>query len=118
MQVILDIRIMVRHYIRKRTKTYTDEDLTEAIIKVTKKKLTFTRAVREYNIPKSTLTDHIKRLQGQNVSLSELRSTVGRPPVLSRSEEEHIAHSLVCLADNGHPQGRSKLQVTKYIYLI
>ena len=50
---------MVREYKRKRTKTYTPEDLNDAVKKIKEGSMTLRKAHDKYKIPLGTLSNHV-----------------------------------------------------------
>lgn len=73
---------------------YTPETLTEAVRHVKGGNLTQRQAAKKYGIPRSTLKNKIKGLHGKDV---------GRPKVLSSTEEKILAERFVVLSDYGFP---------------
>ena len=73
---------MVRTYKRKTSPTYSKEDLKAALKAVKDKEMKILVASRKFNIPRSTLSTHLKN--------SEIRIGSGHPTVLSPQEEEEI----------------------------
>lgn len=84
---------MVRHYKRKRSKNYNETDLEKAV-SAAKDGLSYREAGLLFNIPVTTLHNHVKEKH---------TSTVGHPPALTKEEEKLIVSSLVYCAKNGYP---------------
>jgi hypothetical protein len=84
---------MVRTYKRKTSgQTYTEEDLKNAIQKIQVEKWSYRRASTDFKIPLGTLSAHI---------LHTPKPTSGRPPALSRKEEQYLVNLVVTLQEWG-----------------
>lgn len=84
---------MVRSYQRKsdRAKNYNKEDIARAVNEYESGLLTLCGASKKYNIPKSTLHDHLKGTHG-------LKSqTFGRALVIPFEHEQKLANGLKTL---------------------
>ena len=84
---------MVRNYRRKTPAKYSPEQLLAAIEAVNKKKMKVPMAARRYNVPVSTLYDHVR---GKVAKIGP-----GAPTVLSEMEEKEIVISLQVLQEMG-----------------
>ena len=87
---------MVREYKRKRTKTYTPEDLNDAVKKIKEGSMTLRKAHNKYKIPLGTLSNHVH-------SKGKGYSKAGRPSVFDEETELAMANHLVCLGEWGFP---------------
>lgn len=96
---------MVRAYIRKsqRGSSYSKEDLQHALEDVRSGTLTIYRACRVYNIPKTTLVDHIKERRGKK------SSSYGRPPAIPLEEERKLADGLIYMERHGFGLSRKEI---------
>lgn len=81
---------------------YTEEEKKRAIEEVKEGRMSERRAAREYGIPRSTLKDMI----GERVT----HDTAGRPPVLSKEEEELIVERLIIHGEWGFPLSSTDLR--------
>ncbi|KAB0790628.1 hypothetical protein PPYR_14930, partial [Photinus pyralis] len=96
---------MVRTYVRKsqRAKTYTHDQLLEAMNEVKLGRRTVAQASRIYAIPINTLIDHIKGRRGK------LSSTFGRPTALTLQDESKLADYLRKLEKHGFGLSRREV---------
>jgi hypothetical protein len=83
---------MVRTYLKK-TKTYSQGKLVEAVSKCSTGELNPYRASQLYRIPRTTIQNH---LQSKSKSFD-----IGRKPALTRVQEENIVDLLCDLSDWG-----------------
>lgn len=80
---------MVRNYKRKKEKpSWTKEDLSKAVEDVKNHKLSGYEAAKTFNIPRTTIIDHVTGRRGQK------SSTFGRPPILSAEIEKKLSDNL------------------------
>ena len=89
---------MVRHYKKKKPVKYNKSDLVMAIETVTKEGKSVHGTAKIFNIPYQTHRKHVLQ--------PSLKIGSGANTVLSREEEDHVAHGLVFLSECGVPQGR------------
>ena len=82
---------MVRNYKRKNEKRYTKDELIEAIERVRNGEIRLCKAVRDYNIPRSPLKNH---LGGRNTTFKS-----GRRPTLSEEHEKLLLEVIFYLSD-------------------
>jgi prepilin-type processing-associated H-X9-DG protein len=92
---------MVRSYKRKRDKSYSADDLSAAIKKVTEEGAILKNTAEKYHIPQSTLCEHVRDVH----SLPH-----GHACALSKSDEQRIAMCLTYTADCGWPMDRLDLK--------
>jgi hypothetical protein len=92
---------MVRKYVRKRAKRYSDQQLALAIKEVSEEGKNLSSAALKYNIPKSTLSEHCRNVHPM---------PTGRACILSAEEEELIAKCLIYAANCGWPMDRVDLK--------
>ena len=71
---------MVRHYKKKKQDKYTPEQLLAAVEAVREKGMKISQASQRFNVPYSTLRDHVK----EKVS----RIGAGSPTLLCKAEEK------------------------------
>ena len=100
---------MVRTYKRKTSPTYSKEDLKAALKAVKDKEMKILVASRKFNIPRSTLSTHLKN--------SEIRIGSGHPTVLSPREEEEIVLILQVLQEIGFGSTKELVGVVIRDYL-
>lgn len=91
---------MVRTYKKKKTKSYSQEDIEDAKKLVFEERKSITEASKLKGIPRQTLSDKVKGVHGQHV---------GGQTVLRKKEESLIAHALKYASKYGWPQERSDL---------
>lgn len=84
---------MVWTYKCKKVKKYTEEQLSAAIQSVTEGKEKVTVAARKFNVPATTLYDHMKG------KLKLHKIGAGAPTVLTRGEEKEISLILQVLQE-------------------
>jgi transposase len=77
-----------------RRKSYNAEDVEEAVNAVKVEGLSLRVASERYNVPKSTIKDHLADGHG---------SVIGRPTVLSQEEEDQLLEKIQILAEWGFP---------------
>lgn len=92
---------MVRHYIRKKEKAYTDLDLQKAIDDVKNNGMSSSQAALVYGIPRTTI----------NTRLQCVHDTVGRPTVFSADFEKRMAENLHIMEKHGFPLSRKEASV-------
>lgn len=100
---------MVRHYYKKRSQTYTKEDLAAAVSAVKGGKMKALTASKKFGIPYSTLSDHVKK--------PSLKVGAGHPTVFSPSEEKEIVLNLQALQEIGFGLTRELVGVVLCDYL-
>jgi len=89
-------RVVVEHARRGKYKAqYSNEDVEKAYEEVKDGKMSERAAALAYGVPRSTLKD---KLAGRVVN-----ETAGRPPVLSKEEEDLIVERLIIHGDWGFP---------------
>ncbi|CAH2102386.1 unnamed protein product [Euphydryas editha] len=98
---------MPRNYIKKKIKTYTPQDVAEAIQKVKSGELTQYSAAHRYNIPVTTLHDHIKE------STKSIRLNAGRPTVIPLEHEKKLPETIVVMEKWGF--GLSRLEIMEIV---
>jgi hypothetical protein len=91
---------MVRKYIRKKCKSYTSENLQEALHDIVENELSIRETARKYNIPLTTLNDFVNQRHTK---------PVGPPTVLSKEEEEMIVKVIIWASECGWPFNRADL---------
>lgn len=96
---------MVRNYVRKsdRGKSYSKEDLANAIRELEEGLVTLHGAAKKYNIPKSTLHDHAKGTHGTK------SQTLGRDLAISLKHEQVLANGLKTLEKWGFGLSRKEV---------
>lgn len=84
---------MVRNYQRttNRATKYTKDDISSALEDIQGGRLTLHGAATQYNIPKSTLHDHLKGTHGQK------SDSLGKPTIIPIHEENVLADGLKTL---------------------
>ncbi|KAJ8917912.1 hypothetical protein NQ315_002605 [Exocentrus adspersus] len=87
---------------------YTEENLQKAISDIKSKTLTLRQASNKYKISLGTLS---RKCNNKNMK------KVGRPTVLSETEERHIAEGLLIAAEWGFPLSTRDLQEVIHSYL-
>ena len=96
----------IRKTAATKTKNYSSEDLDEAVHRVKNKELTAYAAGKQYNIPKSTIDNHVK---GKTTNKS-----TGRPPLFDEEQEKTILNFLIQLSEWGYPLNKAQFkQVAK-----
>jgi hypothetical protein len=101
---------MVRNYVRKRPKLYSDESMKAALIACKGPcGLTVRAAAKLWNIPFETL-------RGRHMGLHTSKRP-GPKNVLTMSEESDIALAAITMANAGQPMGRSMLKDLVRTYL-
>jgi hypothetical protein len=91
---------MARSYVRKTARRpYSTEQLEEVLRLIQTGVLSVKRAAARYNIPRSTLQDHLKGRRGKVTGSS--RGGAGRGTALSADVENLLAKSISTLAKNG-----------------
>ena len=75
---------MPKKYIKRKTCKYTEEDLIKATKLVTTDGLTLRQVAKQFNIPASTLSDHVR------TKVSKIGA--GRPTILTAKEEKEIVN--------------------------
>jgi hypothetical protein len=88
---------MVRNYTRKNVKKYSPQDMEAAIKAVTEEGVTLRVAALEFNVPRSTLSDHI---QGKHLKAH------GHATILKFEEEKRIVQCLTYASICGWPMDR------------
>jgi hypothetical protein len=78
----------------KRRKTYTAEDVEQAVLAHQEEGLSLRQASERFNVPKSTIKDHLADSHS---------SDIGRPTVLSKEEEIQLLERIQVMADWGFP---------------
>ena len=73
---------MVRNYKHKRTVKYSQGDLQNAIRAVKEGGMKVTAASKKFDVPRSTLFDHVRN--------SQIKFGAGHPTILTHSEEKEI----------------------------
>lgn len=105
--------IMVRNYQRKtaRATKYTKEDISNALENIQSGRLTLHAAATQYNIPKSTLHDHLKGTHGQK------SQSLGKATVIPIHHENILAGGLKTLEKWGFGLCRKEvlLVVSEYV---
>ena len=89
---------------------YTPASLEEAVKKVKNGEMSYRQAVEAYDVPKSTIADHVK----SNIKSRKL----GRPAVLTDEIELLLVHAINKLADWGFGVSDQELKVIIRNYLI
>ncbi|KAJ2937643.1 hypothetical protein O0L34_g19317 [Tuta absoluta] len=92
---------MVRHYKRKKEKTYSELQIQKALDDVRKKKMTTYAAAAYYQIPRSTL----------NTRLTCIRDSPGRPTVFTPKFEKCMAENLHIMERYGFPLTRKEASI-------
>ena len=100
---------MVRTYQRKTSPKYGREELLAAIRAVKERNIKILVAARKYNIPPSTLYDHVKGSVG--------KIGAGAPTALAKSEEKEIVVTLQVLQEIGFGLTRELVGVVIRDYL-
>lgn len=111
---ILDL--MARSYVRKTARRpYSTEQLEEVLRLIQTGVLSVKRAAARYNIPRSTLRDHLKGRRGKVTGSS--RGGAGRGTALSADVENLLAKSISTLAKNGFGLTKTEVQdlVAEYL---
>ena len=78
---------MVRNYKKKKSVTWSDDDMVKALADHKDRKLSLFKAAKIYGNPESTLRDHMNRT-------GEATCKKGRPTILTSKEEDEIA--MIC----------------------
>lgn len=99
---------MPRNYVRKREKTYNQEDIKAAIARIEKGLLTIRKASKLYKVPFETLRGNI---------VQHRKDKPGAYTALSADEEKHIAETIATFSEYGHPIGRTQLKMLVASYL-
>ncbi|XP_053405016.1 uncharacterized protein LOC128558830 [Mercenaria mercenaria] len=86
-------------------KNYTEEDLSRAVSAVKRNQLTVTQAAKEYGLPRTTLTDHVKN--------PETRTKKGPQKQLTKEESDGLVAFVLYMAGHGFPMTR--LMVRCYV---
>ena len=73
---------MPRTYVCKKQKKYTEEDLKTAVEEVWAKRLTISAAAKRFQVPRTTLADHVHRRRE--------KVGAGRPTILTQVEEKEL----------------------------
>ena len=84
--------VMVRIYVKKKHTRYSKMDFLEAIQAVKRGKMKVSVAATKFNIPQSTLRDHVK---------GDKKIGAGNPTILSYTEEKEIVVTLQHLQEMG-----------------
>ncbi|XP_053381705.1 uncharacterized protein LOC123536821 [Mercenaria mercenaria] len=79
-------------------KNYTEEDLFRAVSAVKRNQLTVTQAAKEYGLPRTTLTDHIK--------YPESKTKKGPQKQLNKEESDGLVAFVLYMAGQGFPMTR------------
>lgn len=99
---------MVRNRARTTKKgSYANGVLLVAVDSVRSARMPIAKAVRLYNIPRTTITDHVKECRGVK------SKTFGRPTTLNYSYELKIADSLRTMEKYGY--GLSRYEVLQHV---
>ncbi|CAK1553158.1 unnamed protein product, partial [Leptosia nina] len=83
-------KVMPRNYKRKTATRYSLEDLKKAIDDVKTKKLTIGKAAETYNVPKTTIFDHLKK------TVVKLPRTGRKPLFTDKQETELVDYIIKC----------------------
>ena len=86
---------------QNKKKTYTQEELVEAIRRVKCGEMTTYKVWKEFGIPRTTMQNHI---DGKSKGFS-----VGRPPIFNLSEETAIKDFIIGMAESNNPVSKRKL---------
>ncbi|KAI4466880.1 helix-turn-helix psq domain [Holotrichia oblita] len=104
---------MVRKYKRnigvRRYRDYTDENLEEALQKVTVNEYSLRKAASEYGIPFGTLYNKYKGLHVRKV---------GHPTIFSAQEEQNLVKCAAVCGDWGYPLSKEDMCFLQKIILI
>ncbi|CAG4987045.1 unnamed protein product [Parnassius apollo] len=98
---------MPRTYIRKKIKSYTPQDLAQAIAKVKNGELTQYRAAQEYKIPMTTLHENLKK--GKETT----GPNAGRPTVIRLEDEKKLAETVRIMEKWGY--GLSRFEIMELV---
>jgi hypothetical protein len=79
-------------------KNYNDDNLMKAVSAVKKKQLTVSKAAREFNIPRTTISDHVKN--------PDIRTKKGPVKQLTREETDGLVNYVLYMAGQGFPLTR------------
>lgn len=103
---------MVRQYVRKKDgPDWSKQELEQAVEMVKSNKMSGYEATKHFNIPRTTIMDHVNGRRGQK-SIS-----LGRPTVLRLEVEETLAECLHIMERNGFGLSRKEVieLVAEYI---
>lgn len=93
---------------KRKRHQYQEECFHRAVSDVTAKKLNTYQAAREYQVPRSTVFDHIK---GEN-KIHVDRTTPGPSRMLTEDEEVSLLNYIKHMGTSGFPVSRKLLKVS------
>ncbi len=99
---------MPRKYIKKRKQKYSKEDLAAALDDMKTGTVSLNTTAKKYDIPKSTLSDH---LNNKHIL------ACGRPPRLTREEENEIKETCLVFSEWGYGLGKKEIMSVIHDYL-
>lgn len=102
---------MPRNYKHKKPaeKRWKEEDLKAAVEKVWQKQLTISAAAKQYNIPRTTLADHVHRRR--------TKVGAGRPTILTPGEEKELVVTCQVLQRMGFGLTREAVSMVVQDYI-